>query len=69
MGSMKRYIRKRDQLLCDERIGKANIKLFARYLDQEENRIKKERGLENLDESCYRYLCDRISNIRQHCRK
>ncbi len=64
MGKQEQYIRNRDKLLADKKICGANRKLFKKFFEQEEYKLKRKNGLKELDNASYKTMCAYISYLR-----
>ncbi len=51
-----RYEKRKEKLLDDKKINEANRKLFKKFFDYEEKKLKRENDLRVLDEKCYKTL-------------
>lgn len=56
MGKKEIYFRTKHNLLNDPNICKANQKLFEKFLEFEEHKLKRRNGIKELDEACYKTL-------------
>ena len=57
MGKKEEYERRRNFILNDKKINEANRKLFKKFFDLQEYKLKRKNGLKELDNSCYKTLC------------
>lgn len=64
MGRKEEYPRRKERLLTDKKICEANRKLFKKFFEQEEYKLKRRNGIKELDESCYKTLCGYVAYLR-----
>ena len=58
-----RYYKNKDRLLADKAIVKYNRDLFRQFFEWEEEKLKRQNGLPELDESSYKTLCGYINRF------
>lgn len=59
-----RYLKSKETLLKDTSINDYNIKLFKKFFDWEEEKLRRQNGLPRLDESSYKTLCAYINYLK-----
>ena len=60
----KQYFNLKDKLLNDKKVVEKNRKLFKKFLEYEEYKLKRKNGLPKLDNSSYKTLCAYCSKLR-----
>ncbi len=59
-----RYEAAKQRLLDDEDICRANRKLFARFFEYEEYKLKRKNDITQLDDNCYKTLLAYVTRLR-----
>jgi len=60
----KQYKKNLHLLLSDKKINHSNLKLFKKFFEEKEYKLKRTNGLKDLDEGCYKTLCCYIPYLR-----
>ncbi|MBU4308326.1 MAG: hypothetical protein KJ566_00835 [Nanoarchaeota archaeon] len=64
MGKKEEYIRRKDRILTDKKICEANRKLFKKFFEETEYKLKRKNRLSELDNGCYKTLCGYTSYFK-----
>lgn len=58
------YLRRKNKLLTDKKICEANRKLFKKFFEEIEYKLKRKNRLSELDDGCYKTLCGYTSYFK-----
>ena len=64
MAFKERYQKRREELLNNQSVVQYNRRLFKKFFDWEEEKLKRQNGLPRLDESSYKTLYEYINRLR-----
>jgi len=64
MGQKREYLNRKQKLLTDKKVCEANRKLFQKFFEQQEYKLRRKNGIKDLDESSYKTLCGHIAYLR-----